>query len=284
MQRFLGERQRAAYSSTSINATTTQQQQHQPSSSVAPGDDEAVDKRITPTTTTTTTVRQEIEACLSRQQQPQQQQHSTSFRLRLAAADDLEAMGRLVQGLADFEKEPDAVHVTLDHYRVDGFHDTSRTDDDNDDDDNGDGDDDARTTANPLFYCLLLDTTLDDDEDDGDASYYTCGMAFCYLGCTLEAGRFWYLEDLFIEEPYRGKGAGTFIMHTLASIGLSLDCARLVWQALDWNTPALTFYRKLGAHVVDGLLTTRFMGEDLKQFAASSSSLAGDDPESLLPN
>ena len=223
-------------------------------------------------------MRQEIEVCLSRQQP--QQQHPTSFRLRLATADDLEAMGRLVQGLADFEKEPDAVHVTLDHYRVDGFHDTISTE--NDDDDNDDGDDDARTTANPLFYCLLLDTTLDDD-DDGDTSDYTCGMAFCYLGCTLKAGRFWYLEDLFIEESYRGKGAGTFIMQTLASIGLSLDCARLVWQALDWNTPALTFYSKLGAQVVDGLLTTRFMGEDLKRLAASSS-LAGDDPESLLPN
>lgn len=184
------------------------------------------------------TARQGIETCLAKQSS------HPAFRLRLATAkDDLEAIGRLVQGLADFEKEPDAVHVTLDDYRNDGF----------------------ATEANPLFYCLLLDAETD------DKTTYTCGTAFCWLGCTLEDGRFWYLDDLFIEEPYRGKGAGTFIMKTLAAIGLSLDCSRLVWQALDWNTPALTFYSKLGAKVVDGLLTTRFADDDLKKFSTAES-------------
>ena len=137
-----------------------------------------------------------------------------------------------MRGLANFEGEPGAVHVTPDHYRVDGL----------------DADE-------PLFYCLLLDSVRRGSDSDSGESCYTCGMAFCYLGCTLADGRFWYLEDLFIEEPFRGKGAGTFIMRTLAEIGLALDCSRLVWQALDWNTPALTFYGKLGAKVVDGLLT-----------------------------
>jgi GNAT superfamily N-acetyltransferase len=92
-------------------------------------------------------------------------------------------------------------------------------------------------------------------------------MAFCYLGRKLDSGSFLYLEDLFIEKNYRGNGAGTFIMKSLAALALCLDCSRLVWQALDWNTPALTFYNKLGAKVVDGLLTTRFAGQALKDFA-----------------
>ena len=129
------------------------------------------------------------------------------FNLRLATAQDVNTIGRLVQGLADFENEPDAVHVTVDHYRQDGF------------------------KGQPLFYCLLLDHVNE------DKSTYTCGMALCYIGYRLADGIFLYLEDLFIEKEYRGKGAGTFIMSTLAYVGYSLDCSRLVWQALvsEWK-------------------------------------------------
>lgn len=127
--------------------------------------------------------------------------HET-FQLRLATEDDLPHICRLVQGLADFEKEYDAVHVTADHYRVDGFQ------------------------SKRLFRCLLLDHVNENEE------LYTCGMAFHYLGSTSEDGLFLYLEDLFIEEKYRKNGAGTFVMKTLASIGISLGCSRLVWQAL----------------------------------------------------
>ena len=88
----------------------------------------------TSTTPTTITVAQTIDACL---EHSSSSPSSSCFSLRLARMDqpqDLEAMGRLVQGLADFEKEPDAVHVTTKHYQNDG----------------GDN--------HPLFYCLLLDT------------------------------------------------------------------------------------------------------------------------------
>lgn len=125
-----------------------------------------------------------------------------SFQLRLATEDDLPHICRLVQGLADFEKEYDAVHVTADHYRADGFH------------------------SKRLFRCLLL-SHVNENKDE-----YTCGMAFHYLGATAKDGLFLYLEDLFIEEEYRKNGAGTFVMKALASIGSSLGCSRLVWQAL----------------------------------------------------
>ena len=125
-----------------------------------------------------------------------------SFRLRLATEDDLPHICRLVQGLADFEKEYDAVHVTAEHYHADGFH------------------------SKRLFQCLLLSHV---SESTGE---YTCGMAFHYLGGIAKDGLFLYLEDLFIEEEYRKSGAGTFMMKALASIGSSLGCSRLVWQAL----------------------------------------------------
>lgn len=175
-----------------------------------------------------------IEAVLGQEMQGE-------FRLRLATAEDVNDIGRLVQGLADFEKEPDAVHVTVDQYKHDGF------------------------ATQPLFYCLLIETV-----DREKNAMYACGMAFCYVGVRLETGRFVYLEDLFIEKTYRGIGVGNLVMRALAQVGLALHCSRLVWQALDWNTPALAFYGKLGARVQEGLLTSRFAGQTLQDAAKAS--------------
>jgi GNAT superfamily N-acetyltransferase len=156
-----------------------------------------------------------------------------SMRLRLAETPDLPAISRLVQGLADFEKEPDAVNVTSEHYDLDGFR-----------------------THRPLFYCFLLET-------ERNEKWFASGMAFCYVGQYYDTGRFLYLVDFFIEEPYRGNGAGKFVMGSLATVALNLGCSKMVWQALNWNTPALAFYNKIGANVVEGLLTARFKGDSL---------------------
>jgi GNAT superfamily N-acetyltransferase len=170
-------------------------------------------------------------------------ENNPSFRLRLATEQDLDAMYRLVNGLAVYEKEADAVHVTKDHYRCDGF-----------------------STKHPLFYCVLLDSgVLDGNNVVDSSSSYTCGMAFCYVARKKD-GLFLYLEDLFIEEDYRGGGAGMMVMTALARVSMSLGCSKMIWQALDWNTPALNFYKKLGAKVVEGLITARYAGEDLKAF------------------
>jgi GNAT superfamily N-acetyltransferase len=166
-----------------------------------------------------------------------------AIRLRLATSDDVEIIGRLVQGLADFEKEPDAVHVTTRHYQQDGF----------------DG-------HPPLFYCVLLDSLEGNENPSASPSTYTFGMALVNFQESLKSGRFLYLEDLFIEEPYRGLGGGGSAMRALAKVSVSLSCSRMVWQALHWNTPALTFYGKLGAKVQVGLETLRYTGSALEEF------------------
>jgi GNAT superfamily N-acetyltransferase len=176
------------------------------------------------------TIKEKMESCLKLQQ-------NTDFRLRVATPEDVDTIGRLVQGLAVFEKEPDAVNVSVDQYRVDGF------------------------GAQSLFYCFLIE-----DVSNKTAQPYVCGMAFCFIGCNLGAGPYVYLEDLFIEEKYRGKGGGSLVMRSLALLGQTLGCEKLVWQALDWNTPALTFYSKIGAKVEDGLLTSRYAGQKLNEF------------------
>jgi GNAT superfamily N-acetyltransferase len=179
--------------------------------------------------TASETVRDTIARCLAMSNPPEK------FLLKLVSAADVDDLLRMVEGLAEYVNEPDAVHVSRETYLRDGFSDET-----------------------PLFYSLLLEYS-----DSETKQPHICGMAFCYLGCSLRDGHFLYLEDLFLEEAYRGKGVGTYTLRTLAAIALSLGCSRLVWQALDWNKPALAFYDKIGADTQQGLLTSRFTGKQL---------------------
>jgi GNAT superfamily N-acetyltransferase len=170
----------------------------------------------------------------------------SKWRLRLAKVDDVNSILRLVRGLAIYEKEPDAVHMTAEQLTLDGF-----------------------STDNPLFHCLLLDYHGPEKDDDSilNTGVRTCGMAFFYFGHRLDEGRFLYLEDLFIEEDCRKFGGGKLAMQALGRISQIVQCNRMVWQALDWNTPALDFYRKIGARVEEGLLTTRYSDRSLVDFS-----------------
>lgn len=162
----------------------------------------------------------------------------SEFRLRLAQKEDLSTISRLVQGLADYVKEPDSIEITSEEYDRDGF-----------------------LLNDPLWYCLLVGKVLD------DGSVHTCGYAFIFVGYVLGQGRFVYLEDLFLEVAHRGGGGGKLTMKTLAGLCRALQCTRLYWQALDWNTAGLSFYRSIGAKIHDGEKTSRYAGDSLKLFA-----------------
>ncbi|MGH7805167.1 MAG: GNAT family N-acetyltransferase [Candidatus Binatia bacterium] len=78
-----------------------------------------------------------------------------------------------------------------------------------------------------------------------------------------------YLEDLFVEERFRGRGVGKRLLAHLAAIAVERGCGRLEWSVLDWNEPALRFYRSLGAGPNDGWTVYRLTGaalEDLARF------------------
>lgn len=72
-----------------------------------------------------------------------------------------------------------------------------------------------------------------------------------------------YLEDLFVLPEYRGKGFGRAMLSYLAKIALKRDCGRLEWSVLNWNEPALNFYKSLGAIQMNEWITERLSGEDL---------------------
>lgn len=76
-----------------------------------------------------------------------------------------------------------------------------------------------------------------------------------------------YLEDLFIEEKHRNKGFGKAIFYVLAQICVSQGCGRLDWSVLNWNTPSIEFYKKLGARPIDDWTTYRLEKEELLNLA-----------------
>jgi GNAT superfamily N-acetyltransferase len=79
-----------------------------------------------------------------------------------------------------------------------------------------------------------------------------------------------HLEDLFVRAECRGRGHGRALLARLAELAVERGCGRVEWSVLDWNEPALGFYRSLGAEPVDGWTTYRLAGDALERTAGSS--------------
>jgi GNAT superfamily N-acetyltransferase len=136
-----------------------------------------------------------------------------SLRLRPAGPDDAADIHRLICALATYEREPDAVEVTPDVLRA------------------------QLSAARPPFECVLA-------EEDG----LVVGFALYFHNYSTWRGRpGLYLEDLFVEPARRGRGIGRRLLVHLAQLAVDRGCARMEWVVLDWNAPAIAFYRSLGA-------------------------------------
>jgi GNAT superfamily N-acetyltransferase len=77
-----------------------------------------------------------------------------------------------------------------------------------------------------------------------------------------------YLEDLFVEPAHRGKGVGKALLAYVASVAVERGCGRFEWAVLDWNTPAIDFYRSLGAVPLDDWTLFRLTGDALNRVAS----------------
>jgi GNAT superfamily N-acetyltransferase len=76
-----------------------------------------------------------------------------------------------------------------------------------------------------------------------------------------------YLEDLFVHPHWRGRGLGRLLLIHLARIAVDRGCGRMEWSVLNWNTPAIEFYRSLGAKPMDEWTVYRLTGEELERLA-----------------
>lgn len=158
---------------------------------------------------------------------------SDAFTIRPATPDDAATIHALICELAQYEREPNAVVCSADELRS------------------------QLSGTRPPFECLLL-------EDDGKS----VGFALFFHNYSTWRGRpGLYLEDLFVRKSVRGRGGGTALLQRLAAIAVERGCARFEWMVLDWNTPAIDFYRSLGAVALEGWTTYRVTGEALERLA-----------------
>jgi GNAT superfamily N-acetyltransferase len=109
-----------------------------------------------------------------------------------------------------------------------------------------------------VIECLL---GWEDDRAVGFALYF-------YNFSTFLARRGLYLEDLFVEPAARGRGHGKALMLHLAQLAVRRSCGRFEWSVLDWNQPAIDFYRSLGADLLPDWRICRVTGDALARLGA----------------
>jgi GNAT superfamily N-acetyltransferase len=149
--------------------------------------------------------------------------------IRDATVDDVPVIVSLVRELATYEREPDAVVATEDHFR------------------------EALFGASPRASCLVA------EDDNG-----IVGFALWFLNFSTWLGRHGvYLEDLFVRPSARGHGHGKALLTALARIAVERGYGRVEWSVLDWNTSAQDFYRSLGAAPMDEWTVWRLTGDAL---------------------
>ncbi len=135
--------------------------------------------------------------------------------IRRGKPEDMQAVLSLIQELALFEKEPDAVLVTVDDLIRDGF------------------------GPVPLFHVFVAEV-----EDE------IVGIALWYYRFSTWKGKTIHLEDLVVKDKMRGTGLGYALYSEIIKQGKKDQVRRVEWNVLDWNTPAIEFYEKSGAKVL----------------------------------
>ena len=134
--------------------------------------------------------------------------------IRRARREDCARLMELVQELAEYEKAPDEVTVDFDHFVESGF------------------------GPHPVWWAWVA-------EVDGKIE----GFALYYIRYSTWKGQRLYLEDLIVTQAMRGRGLGKLLFEKLIEETREKNFSGMVWQVLDWNEPAINFYKKYGARL-----------------------------------
>jgi GNAT superfamily N-acetyltransferase len=149
------------------------------------------------------------------------------FVVRPGQASDLKAVRALIVELAEYEKAPDEVTLTLDQLE--------------------------RDLAAGCFQVTVAEAT------DGKV----VGMALHHARYSTWKGKTWYLEDLVVTASWRGRGVGKAMFSEVVSVANAREAARLEWQVLDWNDQAIGFYQSMNASLDGAWLNGRLTREQL---------------------
>jgi GNAT superfamily N-acetyltransferase len=156
------------------------------------------------------------------------------LRLRRATAADVPTILELVKGLAEYERLAPEVKATVERFRRHGF------------------------GRRPYFEALIC-----------YRGRRPIGLAlYLFAYSTFLARPSLWLEDLFILPEERGRGGGRALLQAIARIAVKKGCGRMEWSVLDWNAPAIRFYRGLGARLERRWILTRLTDPHLRRLAA----------------
>ena len=142
--------------------------------------------------------------------------------IRKAIQQDCHRIMELVNELAVYEKAPDEITVQFEHFVASGF------------------------GENPVWWALVAETTSPTGLKEVQ------GFALYYIRYSTWKGQRMYLEDLLVTEKYRGRGIGKLLFNQLIEEAKVKNYNGIAWQVLDWNEPAVNFYKKVGAVKFDG--------------------------------
>lgn len=144
--------------------------------------------------------------------------------IRRAVVTDCADMMLLVRELAIFEKAPEAVTVSLEHFTKSGF------------------------GSNPVWQAFVATVSRPGHQAE------LVGLSLFYIRYSTWKGQRLYLEDLIVKEKFRGKGIGKRLFEKTLQEAKDLQLNGMTWQVLDWNEPAILFYQKYGANIESGWL------------------------------
>lgn len=157
--------------------------------------------------------------------------------IRPARPDDVPQLVTLIRELADYEKLAHACHATPDALREHLFPSAGGT---------------------PLVFALVAEL---DQRPVGFALFF-----YNYSTFLTRPGI--HLEDIYVQPAFRGKGIGKALLLQVVRLAVDRGCGRVEWSVLDWNTPAIGFYRSLGAVPMEEWTTFRLTGDALIRLAA----------------
>lgn len=151
--------------------------------------------------------------------------------IRKGTKTDLPAVLNLVKELAIYEKAPNEVTVTLSDMERDGF------------------------GENPIFSFFVAET-------DGKI----VGIALYYIKYSTWKGKCVFLEDIIVTESYRQYGIGKKLFDEIVKVAKALNVKRLEWQVLEWNEPAIKFYKKLNAHFDEEWINCKLTDKEIQEY------------------
>lgn len=154
--------------------------------------------------------------------------------IRKGELKDASGIFSLINELAKFENEPDAVELTIGDIRNDGF------------------------GNHPKFEVFVAELNKE-----------LIGMALFYYRYSTWKGKTLHLEDLIVQETARGKGIGKLLYNEVLKYAYQQKLRRVEWAVLDWNKPAVNFYKKSGANVFEDWRVVQMSQEQLKNYIDS---------------